>query len=247
MYTETDKLLKGIKDVNGTNHIEIEYREMDGADEEAISKPKIKESGSLVTRTILERCLIRIGTIEKSSVKPNEWTRLIQSMAIGDQDYAMMKIRALSLGDTIEVVHKCPKCKTKIESEFSLDEFPIIPYDGLEEIEFELPRGYTDKEGNLHKNGVLRLATGLDREILNKSFTQNPSVANTLLLARCIKSIGTVPVTDNMLRQLSLKDRNYLFKVMREHAFGFDIDNFEIECPNCGREIEISFNQTDFL
>ena len=30
------------------------------------------------------------------------------------------------------------------------------------EFEFTLPRGYVDKEGNLHKKGVMRLATAMD-------------------------------------------------------------------------------------
>ncbi|HJV44646.1 MAG TPA: phage tail assembly protein, partial [Bacillota bacterium] len=33
------------------------------------------------------------------------------------------------------------------------------------EFEFELPRGYVDEDGNLHKRGIMRLATAAD-EIL---------------------------------------------------------------------------------
>lgn len=28
--------------------------------------------------------------------------------------------------------------------------------------EFTLPKGYMDEEGNLHKNGIMRLATAMD-------------------------------------------------------------------------------------
>lgn len=247
MYTETSNFLKGYKDENGVMHTEFEYREMNGTDEEAIAKPKVKSSGSLITRTLLERCIVRIGAIEKSSVKPSEWTAIIQSLAIGDQDLALLKIREVSLGEDFEVSHKCPSCKTKINSVFTLDELPLIPYNGMEEVEFELPRGYKDKDGVVHKFGVMRYATGLDREALDKVVSQNPSIANTLLLARCIKSLGDVPLTDDLLRNLSMKDRNYLFNLIREIAFGYDVSDFEIECPSCGRELNISFNQTDFL
>lgn len=247
MYTEINNFLKGYKDENGVIHTEFEYREMNGTDEEAIAKPKVKSSGSMITRVLLERCIIRIGTIEKSSVKPSEWTEIIQSLAIGDQDFAMLKIREISLGEEFEVTHKCPTCKTKINSVFTLDELPLVPYNGLEEVEFELPRGYKDKEGKLHKTGVMRHATGLDREVLDKMVSQNPSMANTLLLARCIKSLGTAPITDDLLRNLSMKDRNYLFALIRDISFGYDVSDFEIECPNCERELNISFNQTDFL
>lgn len=247
MYTEIKKFLKGYTDEQGVLHTEFEYREMNGTDEEAIAKPKIKSSGSLITRTLLERCIVRIGSIEKSEVKPSEWTDIIQNLAIGDQDFAMLQIRELSLGDELPVSHKCPHCKTKINSEFTIDELPVIPYNGVEEVEFELPRGCKDKEGKLHTTGILRHPVGLDREVLDKMVTQNPSVANTLLLVRCIKSLGTLPITNDLLRNLSMKDRNYLFKLLREMSFGYDIDNFEIECPNCGEDLSISFNQTDFL
>lgn len=247
MYTETCNFLKGYKDENGIVHKEFEYREMNGTDEEAIAKPKIKSSGALITRTLLERCILRIGAIEKNTVKPSEWTTIIQSLAIGDQDLAMLKIREISLGEELEVSHKCPSCKTKINSVFTIDELPLIPYGGVDEIEFELPRGYTDSEGKTHTTGILRHATGLDREALDKMITQNPSVANTLLLARCIKSLGTVPVTDDLLRKLSLRDRNFLFDLIKNESFGYDVDDFEIECPNCGMELRVSFNQTDFL
>lgn len=247
MYTETANFLKGYKDEQGVIHTEFEYREMNGTDEEAISKPKIKSNGGIVCRVLLERCIERIGTINKSDVKPNEWTSIIQSLAIGDQDFAMMKIREVSLGDELEVAHDCPHCKTRIESVYTLGEIPIIPYSGKDVIEFELPKGFRDKSGDIHKEGIMRHATGLDREMLGKTITQNPSVANTLLLARCVQSLGKVPVTDDLLRHLSLKDRNYLFKLMREEAFGYDVDDFEIECPNCGEYLRIAFNQADFL
>lgn len=248
MYTEVAEFFRGYKDKEGVYHKEYEYREMDGTDEEAISKPKIKENGALITRTLLERCITRIGSINKEDVKPNEWTLIIQSLAMGDQDSAMMKIRELSIGENIKVSHKCPYCKTKVNTEYDLGEIPIIPYNGKDEIEFELPRGIANKDGEIQKTGKIRLPLGLDREILQKSFTQNPSVANTLLLARCVVSIGDIPVTDNMLRKLTMKDRNHLFNLLREElSFGYDVDDFEIECPNCGKDLKIAFNHADFL
>lgn len=247
MYTITDNFLRGYKDNEGIMHTEFEYREMTGLDEEAIAKPKVKGNGALITRTILERCIERIGTIKKEDVKPKEWTEIIQALAIGDQDYAMLKIREESLGDELEVTHVCPYCETKIDSVFTLDELPIIPYNGREKIEFELPKGYRDKKGEVHTVGVLRYPNGLDREVLSKLVSENPSVANTYLLTRCITKLGEAPITDDLFRNLSLKDRNYLFKLIRENSFGFDINNLNIECPSCERELTVSFNHTDFL
>lgn len=241
------EFLRGYKDENGVYHKDFEFREMNGTDEEAIAKPKVKENGSVVTRVLLERCIERIGTINKSDLKPNEWTKIIQSLAIGDQDIAILLIRTESLGEDIDVSHKCPYCKTKIDTSFSIEEFEYKEYIGFDEIEFELPKGFIDKEGKIHNKGVIRLPLGLDREFLGKLITQNTSKANTLLLTRCIKSLGKVPVTEDTLRVLPIKDRNYLFKKLKELTFGYEMDSFDIECPNCGEDLSISLNQVNFL
>lgn len=249
MYTEVDNLLIGIKDENGVTHTEFEYREMTGHDEEALAKPKVKDNGSVALRTVLERCIIRIGGITKDSVKPNKWKEIIQGMYINDQDYAFMKIRALSIGDTLTVTNKCPNpsCKKKIKTEFEIDEFEIIPYDGIEDIEFELPKGYYDKEGNKHTTGTIRRPVGLDREILDISARNNFGLANTLLLARCIKTLGDVKIHDSVIKDLSMKDRDYLLKLLAEHRCGYDIGEFDIECPECGEQFTATLNNADFL
>ena len=249
MYTEVDNLLIGVKDENGLVHREFEYREMNGHDEEALAKPKVKNNGSVALRTLLERCIVRIGSLEKANMKPNAWKELIQGMYINDQDYAFMKIRALSIGETITVSHICPNpnCKKKVKTEFGIDEFDIIPYDGVEEIEFELPKGYVDKEGNKHTQGIIRRPKGLDREILDISARNNFGLANTLLLARCIVSLGDVKLYDNIVRDFSMKDRDYLLKLLQEHQCGYDLGEFDVECPECGEQFTVTLNNADFL
>ena len=62
------------------------------------------------------------------------------------------------------------------------------------EIEFELPRGYVDSAGTLHRRGVMRLATAAD-EILPLSdprVTQNEAYLTVIVLARVILRLGTL-------------------------------------------------------
>ena len=92
MYNgETFELIQGYKDEEGTLHTEVEIREMNGTDEEAISKNDIKSNGGKVARTLLERCILRIGTIYKDEVKSNKWREIVQSLSVGDQDYVLLK------------------------------------------------------------------------------------------------------------------------------------------------------------
>lgn len=249
MYTEVSKFFMGYKDDSGVVHKEFEYREMDGYDEEALAKPKVRNNGSVLMRTLLSRCIVRIGTINRDSVKPKAWDEIIQSLCAYDQDYAFMQIRILSLGDEIKVAHQCPnpECKAKIKTTFNINEdFDIEPFKEVDEIEFELPRGYIDKEGTKHTKGVMRYPTGLDREILGVTAKNNYALATTLLLTRIV-SIGDTPVTDDVIRKLSLRDREYLINLLNDYKFGYDLDNLDIECPECGDTFTATLNNADFL
>nr|DAI99399.1 MAG TPA: baseplate protein [Caudoviricetes sp.] len=249
MYTETGKFFVGYKDDTGVTHKEFEYREMDGYDEEALAKPKIRKNGSVLMRTLLSRCIVRIGTINKDSVKPKAWDEIIQSLCAYDQDYAFMQIRILSLGDEVKVTHRCPnpECKAKINTVFSIeDDFSIVPCMEVDNIEFELLKGYIDKEGTKHTKGVMRYPNGLDREVLGITASNNYALAATLLLTRLVK-MDDVVVTDDVIRKLSTKDREYLINLLNEYKFGYDMDNLDVECPECGETFTASLNNADFL
>jgi hypothetical protein len=62
------------------------------------------------------------------------------------------------------------------------------------EVEFELPKGYVDDEGTLHRRGVMRLATAAD-EILplrDPRVQQNQAYLTVIVLARVILKLGTL-------------------------------------------------------
>lgn len=246
--TETYDLLKGYLDKDGVLHTEFEVREMTGADEEAISKPDIKNNGGKVVRTIIERCCMRIGTYHQSEVKSNKWREMIQELSVGDQDLILLKIREMSLGSEIESRYKCPNpsCKEDIITTVEIDELEIKPFNGTHEIEFELPRGFKDREGNILRKGKLRHPNGLDREVLDAIMRKNVGQANTLMLSRCIVELEGIKVYDELVRNLSVKDRNYLMKLIEENQFGVDL-GVDVECPTCYHSFRASLNATNFL
>ena len=81
------------------------------------------------------------------------------------------------------------------------------------EIEFVLPKGYLDKEGQLHREGVMRLATAAD-EILplkDPRVQQNPAYLTVIVLARVIVRLGGLQdVHTKVIEQLFASDLNYL-------------------------------------
>ncbi len=66
------------------------------------------------------------------------------------------------------------------------------------EYEYSLPKGYVDRDGNLHKQGTIRLANAAD-EILplkDPRVKNNPSYLSIILLSRVITKLGTLEGED---------------------------------------------------
>jgi hypothetical protein len=80
--TEGYSLLDGYKDTDGTIHKDFEVDEMTGAEEEAISKPEIRNNGAKVIRTILERCCTRIGSLTRNNLGSTKWREVIQNLYV---------------------------------------------------------------------------------------------------------------------------------------------------------------------
>lgn len=245
--TYTDEFLCGYTDEDGVLHTEFEYREMDGSDEEAINRNTIKNSGSKIVSTILDRCIVRIGSIIKAETKPAKWTEIIKSLLVPDQDYALIAIRKISVGSEITVKHTCPSCKRELTTETDVDELEVIPYNGDNVLEFELKKGYVDKDGEVHKTGKVRFPNGLDREIVEPTARNNLATANTLLLSRIITELGTLKnVNDAVVRKLTSGDRQLIMKVLEDNNFGYKFE-VSVDCPNCGHEFSGQLSAVNFL
>src|SRR5436189_2096154 len=81
------------------------------------------------------------------------------------------------------------------------------------EYPFTLPVGYQDGQGNLHRDGVMRLATAAD-EILplrDPRVQRNAAYLTVILLSRVVTRIGAIePVTPNVIEGLFAADLAYL-------------------------------------
>src|SRR3954447_1385200 len=81
------------------------------------------------------------------------------------------------------------------------------------EIEFELPQGYVDDPGTLHRLGTMRLATATD-EILplrDPRVQQNEAYLTVIVLSRVITKLGTlVDVHTDVIEGLYASDLAYL-------------------------------------
>ena len=117
------------------------------------------------------------------------------------------------------------------------------------EFEFDLPRGYVDSTGTVHKHGVMRLATAAD-EILplrDPRVVQNPGYLTIILLSRVITSLGTVPRIDpRVIERLFSADLAFL-QDMYQKINAIEPMMEQCVCPECGHRFEqpVNFTQAE--
>lgn len=114
------------------------------------------------------------------------------------------------------------------------------------EFEFDLPKGYIDPAGTLHKHGVMRLATAAD-EILplkDPRVQQNGGYLSIILLSRVVTKLGTLPsISTRVIENLFTVDIAYLQDLYQRINME-DVPAYHITCPKCGETFEVPL---DFL
>ena len=100
---------------------------------------------------------------------------------------------------------------------------------------FTLPMGYADEHGELHRAGVMRLATAAD-EILpmrDPRVQQNPSYLTILLLSRVVTKLGALTqVSPGIIEKLFNSDFSFLQSLYAQ-INGDGTCKKNVVCPNC--------------
>ena len=115
------------------------------------------------------------------------------------------------------------------------------------EFDFTLPRGYVDADGNLHREGTMRLATAAD-EILpmrDPRVQQNPSYLTVILLSRVITKLGHLKAIDTkVIENLFTADLAYLQDFYRR-INEIESPRIKATCPKCDHkfEVEVDFGE----
>ncbi len=87
------------------------------------------------------------------------------------------------------------------------------------EFEFELPKGYLDDEGNLHRKGMMRLSRAIDEivPLRDPRVKSNPAYATVIILARVITRLGALEeVNPTIVEEIFACDLNYLQNFYRQ-------------------------------
>lgn len=113
------------------------------------------------------------------------------------------------------------------------------------EFEFTLPKGYVDESGNLHKQGVMRLATAADEILPMKDprVQSNPAYLTVILLTRVITKLGTLEaINPKVVENLFASDLSYL-QELYGRINGNGSNKIKTACPKCEHQFEVEVEQ----
>ncbi|NES96115.1 MAG: phage tail assembly protein [Desertifilum sp. SIO1I2] len=106
---------------------------------------------------------------------------------------------------------------------------------------FILPQGLLDEQGNLHRQGTMRLSTARDEIFVQKDprVRSDADYAPLVMLSRAIVELGSLPsVTPELLENLFIRDLAYL----REFYNRINQQGNEyipVQCPECSRQFNV--------
>ncbi|MER5517689.1 hypothetical protein ABT075_11190 [Streptomyces sp. NPDC002677] len=119
---------------------------------------------------------------------------------------------------------------------------PETPVEVLRtEFPFQLPRGYVDEQGTVHRDGVMRLSTARDELIPLRDVRvqENPAFLSVVLLGRVITRLGTLAfVHDGVVENMFASDLAFLQDFYRQiNAEGHT--RAAVNCPHCSEPFEV--------
>ena len=238
--------LRGYTDENGTLHTTFTLRPMNGRDEDYLASKKESNNSKFLTE-LLSRCMRSIGDLTPSKVGGLEsWKNVIRQLAIGDIDYAMVQLRALSLGEEMTFKNVCPHCGANLETVASVNELPIIEYKG-DTTEVSLSQGIIDPNGNKHTEGILRVPTQADREAVDPVATKNKAKGVSLMLSRCFRFADGCPASPDTMSEMTTRDRKLLQNTLGEDLMFGISSELELTCSECGETFKARFDSGDFI
>ncbi len=112
------------------------------------------------------------------------------------------------------------------------------------EFPFRLPLGYADADGNLHRDGVMRLATAFDEiaPLKDPRVHNNPAYLLIILLSRVITRLGTLEhINPKTIEGLFAADLAYLQDLYRRiNENGHNL--LRAQCPHCEQHFELELS-----
>lgn len=206
---------------------EAEVRELNGRDEEAISRAN---SVGKVLNTILTRGVVRIGDVPASE-------EVLEQMFAGDRDALLLGIYRVTFGDTAEVPAFCSGCK----------EYKLLQVDINEDIKTKkLNDPIEDRRFTVstkkHDYTVVLPSGKVQKELLLNSDKTLAELTTILLEGTVIEIDGSGVISRAQIQNIGVSDRRAIADELDKRSFGPVLDEVKATCPECGGEVVAPIN-----
>jgi hypothetical protein len=216
---------------DGTVVKTAEVRELNGADEEAISKAGSKAKALGV---LLQRGLVKVGNEDATK-------EMLDGLLSGDRDAILIGIRKVTFGDELKAMVHCYACNEDQDMVVVLSEdVPVRPLDDS--------KGRTwvveTKKGPV----AVALPTGLVQKKLMDNADKTAAEINTLLLSGCVISVnGSPSMGAHTVLSLGMIDRSKIVDELIENNPGPRLGEVKKACKACGESIDLPLSLLDLF
>lgn len=210
----------------------VEVRELNGVDEEAIAKAS---TTGKALNVLLQRGLVKVGNREATKED-------LDQMLSGDRDAALIGIRKVTFGETVEFKVTCQGCLT--EQIVSVNLTDDIPVHKLENPVNDRTWSVETKKGYV----TVTLPTGSTQRKLLENADKTSAEINTLLLTDCVLSVNGEPsVGAYTVLSLGIGDRSKLVEEILARNPGPRLGEVSKTCKACGEAIAIPLSLVDLF
>ena len=203
---------------------DAEVRELNGLDEEALSK-----TGTLGKALMI---LLQRGVVSVVGQKATD--TILDAMFAGDREAIILGILKATFGDTCDISTYCKGCQ----------DFKTVAVDLNTDIKYRM---LTDpiNEAAFIVNGkigeiTVQLPTGVTQKELINNADKTPAEITTLLLENTVVKIGSTPVYSKFqVQNLGVLDRKLIVEELNKRVPGPQFDDVTVECSECGSEVSV--------
>jgi hypothetical protein len=211
---------------------DAEVRELNGRDEEAISR-----SGNIGKAfiTILQR-----GTVSIGSKKATE--EILNELLSGDRDWLLLAIFKVTFGAEPEVAAYCSSCKEAKVVNIDIDNDIKVRTlaDPLHDRVFTV-------EGR-KSEFLVQLPTGSTQKELMLNSDKTAAELNSILLEKTVIQINGSPVLSKFQAQnIGLADRKTIIDEINNRIPGPQFEPIKVTCPDCESEVLVPISLGSFF
>lgn len=223
----------------GVMKTEAEVRELNGSDEESLSRAK--ESIDFFD-LVLAHGVIRVDDVQLSSLSLAERQGLLRSLLVGERSQLLLAILVATYGDekTLEVT--CTHCDAEQEVVLHVKE-DFVPK-VVDDVETTIFHFTTAKGDHIE----YRLVTGHDQLEALKRKGSTTAEQNTLILSRCIVRVNgeILPDPIGFARNMGIRDRTSLLEELVNRQPDVDLE-VKMTCLGCGGDIRFALGWADLF